>query len=519
MCTFGDVKFYSSRAFLDDDDDIDDEIEPCVVETLLTEGLQLQPVSALLLAYGGLAVEFGRQLLQRESFSSVGCVAASSHEAPETLAELHTLESTLLVLCPESRTSDSANLLANQVLALCSSDCSCAVLTSQHISKLRAATGDFVDCSEVLRCLTSPSATHLSPSIRRLPQPAFIDSVPAAVVTACTMRSLSCVVYVAYTETISTSDTSAVAPELQRALHSYDGLENTPAGWLQNIQSGGLPINYRRPRVSVFSGHSRLSPVTGCGLPTAVDVRTWFFLYTNLVLYDEPSAGSLAMGRPKLCYRRDVFKVKMKVFHIDASTWEDLAAGRDLCRSVIFNGMRTCWTASGASGTGECVLGRLVSESACKRKDPGSNPAADMVDAARNTAWDLDPTSAATFGASSYSHSEELLQYLSNMLKKTLSGNLPFQKKSQGIFFAILKSTKPDGTLQDPDGTRMDPDGTRMNPNGTRMNPNGTLKNLDGTGKNLAVTALQPIGKRYEFHLWRTFTESHLKIGLAYSIS
>ncbi|KAF2362750.1 hypothetical protein FHG87_006497 [Trinorchestia longiramus] len=37
-----------------------------------------------------------------------------------------------------------------------------------------------------------------------------------------------------------------------------------------------------------------------------------------------------------------------------------------------------------------CVqLGRLVSESACERKDPGSDPAADMVDAARNTAWDL----------------------------------------------------------------------------------------------------------------------------------
>ncbi|KAF2346429.1 hypothetical protein FHG87_022816 [Trinorchestia longiramus] len=35
-------------------------------------------------------------------------------------------------------------------------------------------------------------------------------------------------------------------------------------------------------------------------------------------------------------------------------------------------------------------LGRLVSASACERKDPGSNPAADMVDAARNTAWDLE---------------------------------------------------------------------------------------------------------------------------------
>ncbi|KAF2354526.1 Ionotropic glutamate receptor [Trinorchestia longiramus] len=37
-------------------------------------------------------------------------------------------------------------------------------------------------------------------------------------------------------------------------------------------------------------------------------------------------------------------------------------------------------------------LGRLVSESACEREDPGSNPAADMVDAAINTAWDLGKT-------------------------------------------------------------------------------------------------------------------------------
>ncbi|KAF2345322.1 hypothetical protein FHG87_023921 [Trinorchestia longiramus] len=34
-------------------------------------------------------------------------------------------------------------------------------------------------------------------------------------------------------------------------------------------------------------------------------------------------------------------------------------------------------------------LGRVVSESACEREDPGSNPAAAMVDAARITAWDL----------------------------------------------------------------------------------------------------------------------------------
>ncbi|KAF2360026.1 Reverse transcriptase domain [Trinorchestia longiramus] len=40
----------------------------------------------------------------------------------------------------------------------------------------------------------------------------------------------------------------------------------------------------------------------------------------------------------------------------------------------------------------KCSLGRLVSEYACKQEDPGSNPAADMVDAAGNTAWDLGKT-------------------------------------------------------------------------------------------------------------------------------
>ncbi|KAF2354242.1 Cadherin [Trinorchestia longiramus] len=44
------------------------------------------------------------------------------------------------------------------------------------------------------------------------------------------------------------------------------------------------------------------------------------------------------------------------------------------------------------------ILGRLVSESACEQEDPGSNPAADMVDAARNTAWDLGPTMADRLG-------------------------------------------------------------------------------------------------------------------------
>ncbi|KAF2363924.1 hypothetical protein FHG87_005315 [Trinorchestia longiramus] len=56
---------------------------------------------------------------------------------------------------------------------------------------------------------------------------------------------------------------------------------------------------------------------------------------------------------------------------------------------------RPSWREVDQAGGINCMLvlhhqlGRLVSESACERKDLGSNPAADMVDAARNTAWDL----------------------------------------------------------------------------------------------------------------------------------
>ncbi|KAF2357731.1 hypothetical protein FHG87_011513 [Trinorchestia longiramus] len=54
----------------------------------------------------------------------------------------------------------------------------------------------------------------------------------------------------------------------------------------------------------------------------------------------------------------------------------------------------TVWTLTTSTYTLTSIstqqtLGRLVSESFCEREDPGSNPAAAMVDAARITAWDL----------------------------------------------------------------------------------------------------------------------------------
>ncbi|KAF2367945.1 hypothetical protein FHG87_001300 [Trinorchestia longiramus] len=61
--------------------------------------------------------------------------------------------------------------------------------------------------------------------------------------------------------------------------------------------------------------------------------------------------------------------------------------GRSDWRPFVYGGVSAC-----IAEFAKCLnhqLGRLVSESAFEREDPGSNPTADMVDAARNTAWDL----------------------------------------------------------------------------------------------------------------------------------
>ncbi|KAF2353395.1 SWEET sugar transporter [Trinorchestia longiramus] len=78
----------------------------------------------------------------------------------------------------------------------------------------------------------------------------------------------------------------------------------------------------------------------------------------------------------------------------DVSMGGDAHTGRDALTDLALNA-----DTNSSGGLGDCneagdyhQLGRLVSESVCERKDPDSNPAADMVDAARNTAWDLADT-------------------------------------------------------------------------------------------------------------------------------
>ncbi|XP_047738251.1 uncharacterized protein LOC108670301 [Hyalella azteca] len=234
MCSFGDLKFYSSRAFLDDVDDDDEETQspPLVYTSLMSCE---QPASSLLLAYGSLSVEFCRGLLPASGFQLCGrfCVG------PLEVADVFQSPGLLLALCPPLRDAAPAFSLAQQLLQRCSGDSSCVVLTTEHICKLRAATGEFSESSEALRCLTSPAADRLPPSsVGRLPRPAFVDSVPAAVLTACTLQQLPCVTYVVYTETVSPYDVSAVAGDLRRALRSHQAWRKLSAA--SSNRSAGL---------------------------------------------------------------------------------------------------------------------------------------------------------------------------------------------------------------------------------------------------------------------------------------
>lgn len=255
MSTFGDVKFYSSRAFLDDDDEAGDDAQ-YDVPTVSPDWTEVPPtaIQTLLVSFGDLANGYCRQEVLDDTFTALGSVKACYSDqscgtvpAPVTLALCHGRGNTVLALCPDTRDADVANAVAQELVSLlkCSSSSTTIVVTTEHISKLRTASQTYDDCSTfdapvVIHCLLSPAFSKGSSieAIKQLPQPAMIYSVPAAVLTACTLKKLSCVVYVAYTETICGSAVCSVRPELSAVLSRHPALHKL-------LKERGVPTQKR----------------------------------------------------------------------------------------------------------------------------------------------------------------------------------------------------------------------------------------------------------------------------------
>lgn len=227
---FGEVRYLVSRAYDEEDDDEDTPGITYDVRLELSEGGQgkLDGVEALLISYGTLVTDFCETLVLGEQCQEVGRVYVEAQNSPsvEDTGDFHPrkpvpsclfVTPTSLLVCCVSKdvTAAVAPKFAQKLLSLVKPSCVVMVLSSHHYDALK---GNYTPQGEdncVVHSLHSSTFPH-KPVYTRLPQPAILDSVPAAVMTECVVGQRQCVAYPVFTETYSTGDLDLVAGALQR---------------------------------------------------------------------------------------------------------------------------------------------------------------------------------------------------------------------------------------------------------------------------------------------------------------
>lgn len=229
---FGEPVFSSSRAY--DELEDDDECPSANVEHNLSLDLKnagetksrISKCDALIISYGTLASDFCETLL-----ISKGCVECGSIKVEKSMevddtsdfrprklksSSLSIIQDSVLV-CNVSQdvTAILANRFAEMILGLVSPSCKVMVLSSHHYGQLQGNYNPMNDTSCIVHSLISPAYTH-PPAYPQLPQPATLDSVPAAVLTECIVKKRPCVAYPVFTETYSTSDLDLVIDSLMK---------------------------------------------------------------------------------------------------------------------------------------------------------------------------------------------------------------------------------------------------------------------------------------------------------------
>lgn len=227
---FGEVKYLVSRAYDEADDDDEAPAITYDVRLELNKGGQdkLNTVEALLISYGTLVTDFSETLVLSEQCQEVGQVYIDTQNSPtlEDTGDFHPrkpvpsrllLTPTSLLVCCVSKDVTAAVALkfAQKVLSLTKPSCVVMVLSSHHYDALK---GNYTPQGEdncVVHSLHSSAFPH-TPVYPQLPQPAILDSVPAAVMTECVVGQRACVAYAVFTETYSTGDLDLVAGALQK---------------------------------------------------------------------------------------------------------------------------------------------------------------------------------------------------------------------------------------------------------------------------------------------------------------
>lgn len=229
---FGELRYSTSRAYdelEDDDTDNSRSIEYNLTVELNDPGEGLAKLSKcdiLILSYGTLVTDFCETLLVSKQCIDCGSIKVEE-DVPTNIDEssdfrprkpkpstLFIMQNSVLVCSvSENVTAVVANRFADKLLSLVAPTCIVMVLSSHHYSQLRGSYTPTDDGNCLVHALHSPSFTYPT-AYSQLPQPATLDSVPAAVLTESIVRRKPCVVYPVFTETYSTGDLDLVVDSL-----------------------------------------------------------------------------------------------------------------------------------------------------------------------------------------------------------------------------------------------------------------------------------------------------------------
>ncbi|XP_076030212.1 proteasome assembly chaperone 1-like [Oratosquilla oratoria] len=220
---FGEVIPISTRAY--DEEEDEETVSSVNVKLSMNSPGQLN-CSALIVAQGALACDFAESVLKTEDTKIIGSIEVEREriEKPE-YTEFHARmpvpchlyqTPTDVIICIASKdvTADVANKFSEKILSVIQHTAPVVVISSHHCSALLGHYASGEDC--IIKSLKSPEF-NFKTVFPRLPQPATLDSVPAAILTSSIVTRRPCVIYAIYTEAYSTGDLDLIASPLMTA--------------------------------------------------------------------------------------------------------------------------------------------------------------------------------------------------------------------------------------------------------------------------------------------------------------
>ncbi|XP_069181568.1 proteasome assembly chaperone 1 [Procambarus clarkii] len=230
---FGEVRLVSSRAYDEEDEEDPTDVRYNVKVELNKAGEEkISDVEAVVISYGKLATDFCETLVLSEKCINIGTVDIkmegqtdsedTGHFHPRNLfpSQLFVTPESLLVCCASKDvTAVLASQFTQKLMGLVKATCVVMVLSSHHYGALKGNYAPQGEDNCVVHSLHSPTFPKL-PVYPRLPQPATLDSVPAAVLTESLVSRRPCVVYPVFTETYSTGDLDLVVDALLKVFQS-----------------------------------------------------------------------------------------------------------------------------------------------------------------------------------------------------------------------------------------------------------------------------------------------------------